>query len=57
MNKRLKLSGAAYRRLKTSREVTLTKYGGSIDAYEKKAKKLGRAMMRKLVNGQKRQDL
>jgi len=56
MSKLLKLSGAAYRRLKTSREVTLTKYAVSIFAYVKKTENEEEQMMRKLVNGQKKQD-
>jgi len=41
MSKLLKLSGAAYCRLKTSREVTLRTYTGYIDVglYEKKTEK------------------
>jgi len=42
MSKPLKLSGTAYRRVKTSRGVTLTKYAGSIDAYEKENRKIKR---------------
>jgi len=33
MSKQLKLSAAAYRRLKADREEKLTKYAGPIDAY------------------------
>jgi len=39
MSKRLKLSGAAYRRLKNNRKEILTKYARSTDAYVKKVKK------------------
>jgi len=39
MSKRLKLSGAAYRRLRANRKENLKNYSGSIDAFVKKAEK------------------
>jgi len=47
VNNQLKLSDAAYLRLKASRTEILTKYAWSIDAYAMKAKKVGRAIDKK----------
>jgi len=44
LSKRLKLIGAAYRRLEANSEETATKYSGSTDAYAK-AEKIVRVMM------------
>jgi len=35
MSKRLKMSGAAYRRLKANKKRNWTKYAGTMDAYVK----------------------
>jgi len=43
MRKQLQVSDAAYRGLKTNREENLTKYARSMDAYVKKAEKLGKS--------------
>jgi len=42
MSERAKLSGVAYRRLKSNREENSTKYTESTDAYAKKAEKFER---------------
>jgi len=56
MCKKLKLSDAAYWRLKANREEHLAKYTGSIYAYVKKAEKIGRVMIIKVANKQKKHD-
>jgi len=49
LSKRLKPSGAAYRRLKVNGKEKLTKYTRFIYAYVKKAEEIGRVMMRKVT--------
>jgi len=56
MSTRLKLSGAAYRRLKVIREENLTKYAGNKDAYVKKAEKIGKVMTTEVSNKQSKQN-
>jgi len=51
MSKRLKLSAAAYRRLKATRVENLTKYAGFTVAYVKKAERKEQQMTRKVANG------
>jgi len=54
MGKRLKPSGAAYRRLKANKEENLTRYAESVYAYVKKAETIARVMMRKVAMSKKR---
>jgi len=43
----IKVKWWAWRRLKTNREVNLTKHAGSVHAYVKKEEKIGKIVMRK----------
>jgi len=52
-SKRLRPSGAAYRRLKSSKEENLTKCTGSTYAYVKNAEKIEKVAMRKVATYRK----